>query len=746
VSIKKKIIFTLLNITIIIGLFGVERFNYNAFHILAEGFSIVIGVAAFIIVLNSRVFIKNTYIIYIGFASVFVCLIDIIHIIAYKDMIIFTEYSANLATQLWIFARYMESLSILIGLIILKRKLPLNVPKVSLSYFVITSIGLILIFQNRFPVCYIENQGLTTFKIVSEYLIIFVVFLSYFILRQLKEHFSEKTFHYMKLALIAIAATEFMFTLYGDVFDIYNQLGHIFKIYAFYFIYKAIVETGLREPQKIIFREMEKRQENLESEVIEMSKKVVENLENFKNLFEALTDGVIVTNHKMEILFVNSKATEYLECNEVDLLNTKIQDLESDSNNSFKEFVYNIDLLDNKIFETELKKGPNSAIPVEIHSKKFKYENENAIIYVIRDIAVRKIVEQSLLNSKLLAEKSNKAKSEFLANMNHEIRNPLNGIIGMLQILEMKNTEESVQSMLKNIGTCAEILLNIVNDILDLSKIEAEQTKVEEIQFNLNKLLDELKQAFHISAINKGIDLSFEIVNDSFLHLLGDKKKIVQVLMNLIGNALKFTNKGYIKVFAETYQKEKSNSFLRITIEDTGIGISEENISKIFSPFFQIDDSTSKKYPGTGLGLSITQKLVELLGGSIKCESKLKEGTKMIVVFQVNIDTSVSSVKTQTPTSNIERFNKVEIQDNVIHFSELKNILIIDDDEINSSIIALGINDKSVKTEEVNTGTIALEKLSTQKYDLIFIDIQMPDMDGFEIFQKNKIEDYKFKL
>jgi signal transduction histidine kinase len=287
-------------------------------------------------------------------------------------------------------------------------------------------------------------------------------------------------------------------------------------------------------------------------------------------------------------------------------------------------------------------------------------------------------LNESLVAEKRVAEKANKAKSQFLANMSHEIRTPLNGIMGMAQLLEVTDANTKQKQMIKSINRSSNNLLNIINDILDLSKIEAGKISIEEKKFFLDDILHSIKNTFYISAHKKEIELFIKVASDVPNMLVGDKGRLMQIIFNLISNSIKFTKKGYIIFQIKKIFTENENIQLEFSVEDTGIGIAEDKIQSIFQIFTQGDLSFNKEYQGTGLGLSISKKLVELMGGEIFCKSELGKGS--IFTCYVNL----KHLPYQNPLDTKNQFNEISLSNISLEGLE---VLVVDDIELNRDIV-----------------------------------------------------------
>ena len=243
-------IFTIL----LLGTILTSFYSYLLFHCIAELYSIIIAAVIFVIAWTMRREIDNSFYIVLGISSLFIGMIDLIHTLAYKGMNIFIGYDANLPTQLWIAARYLQAFSILFASLVVNKKL--NHQILILGYSIITNALIILIFLRIFPDCYVEGSGLTTFKIISEYIIIFILFIAILKLHKIKDEFEKNIFYLLIGSLLTIMIAELAFTFYVSVYGLSNLIGHIFKIITFYLIYKAIIQIGLREPENLLFRKL----------------------------------------------------------------------------------------------------------------------------------------------------------------------------------------------------------------------------------------------------------------------------------------------------------------------------------------------------------------------------------------------------------------------------------------------------------------------------------------------------------
>lgn len=459
------------------------------------------------------------------------------------------------------------------------------------------------------------------------------------------------------------------------------------------------------------------------------TEKVKQSESRLENILKTASEGFWQMSSNYIIEHVNDALLKMLRVEEEDIVNHSIFEFLDDANQAlFKHFEQERGAGGALEYEINLKLPDESLVPCLLHTSPLldpERGTEHGSFAMITDLTHHKDIELALLDAKQAADTANRAKSDFLANMSHEIRTPMNAIMGMAHLALETELSPKQQHFIDKINSAANSLLGIINDILDFSKIEAGKLDIENVEFSLEKNLEELANIVGLKAQEKGIELVFNVHHDVPLKLKGDPLRLNQILVNLANNAIKFTETGEVLISVSLLERCNKQAKLLFSVKDSGIGMTQSQVEKLFHSFTQADSSTTRKYGGTGLGLAICKRLVEKMGGNIQVTSEPGAGSEF--TFAIELE---------------------EIEDVILKEAEKRiltgtRILVVDDNASSRQILeelitSFGCEAYLAASGEEGIAEIVTSESQDKPFDLVLMDWKMPGMDGLETIRHLK--------
>ncbi len=700
-------------------LYMISRHNYLLFHSFTEGFSIVIAASIFVIAWNTRELTEDNFLLFIGVAYLFVAFIDLLHTLAYSGMGIFPGYGTNLPTQLWISARYLESISLLLAVFLIDHKLRIHL--VFSGFIAVIGFLLAAIFHwSIFPLAYVEGVGLTTFKIASEFVITLILLITIILLWRKRAGLDRDVIRWMIWSLTLTICSELAFTLYADPYGFFNGLGHFLKVASFYMLYKALIETGLQKPLDSLFRSISRKEAALRKSEQQLSL-------IYDSVGNVLFYLVVEPDNCFRFLSINQVFLDATGLTEDQVVGKRIEEVIPEPSFGMVKDNYKKAVEERRIvrweetsrYPTGVKVGEVSIAPI--------FDDNGICTHMVG--SVFDITERKKLESQLMHAQKMESLGVLAGGIAHDFNNLLMGIMGNVGLAQMKlPAESSVHDELKRVETAADRASELTNQMLAYSGKGRFVVKAIDLSSVVGEMSDLLK-----ASIPKNVFLELDLgVNIPSIE--SDPTQIRQVVMNLITNAADAFKGASGTVTIATgsilcdpdhlsgfFLGENLNGgkFVTLEVSDTGSGMERETEEKIFDPFF------TTKEGGRGLGLSAAIGIIRGHEGAIKVESEPGEGTKFTVLF---------------PASEKPVEDKVEERGSLGSFSGEGTVLVVDDEETVREIATSMLEKFGFDVLVASDGEEAL-KLFDENADnikLILMDLTMPKMGGMEALRNIK--------
>ena len=742
------------------GLFWTSRQNYLLFHSLVELFSIVVAFSLFMLVWHSRKYITNEYILFVGMAYVFIGSLDLLHTFSYKGMAIFNGHN-DYATQLWIAARFLESISLLAGFFFLSTRRRIDVSLFLIVYALITGFLIACIFFWKiFPICFVDGRGLTPFKKVSEYIICLILLGDIYLLHRNKSSFDDILYRLLTAALVFTVLSELSFSLYLDSYGFSNLVGHFFKLYSFIFIYQSVVKTGIETPGKVIFHELELTNQKLNREITDRKKIEYENkklIHAFRESQRRLSMAAQAANIGFHEVDLESKTitwddvscsihgyapyetfsmplekylNEILHPDDVRLQYPLYQKALASGDRQWKG-TYRIIRPDgdvrwideHHVIIRDAEGKVIRSIGAKIDVSKRKKNDEELARYRIQleDLVDERTQQLKKIEHQLAQSQKLEAIGQLAGGIAHDLNNLLTVILGFGDsILEELNEKDPLREDLGQIMAAGTRAANLIRQLLAFSRrqpLEPKTVKLNDILTHMEHMLTRL--------IGENIDFSTALNLDIWTVRL-DPGQLEQVIMNLVINArdampqggtinLETSNEVIEAHDIKTSPLIEPGSYVVLTVRDTGTGMEPETITKIFDPFY----TTKELGKGTGLGLSTVYGIVKQSGGHICVDSEPGRGTTFKIYFP-KIDGVVTT---------LEKENRRK------HRGVGETLLVVEDELslhllLERMLKKMGYNFFVTAKAEEAIEMVSLKKISP---DLLITDMIMPTMSGKDL-------------
>ncbi len=733
------------------GFYAMSQYNYLLFHTLVEVFAVIVACAVFMLFWNSRRFLDNGFFLFIGIACLFAGILDLAHALTYQGMSVLPGASGDDSIQLKTAGRWISGLSFLIAPLFLRRRF--NSSTTMAVFTAIVAVVLCLIFGDVLPDNYVEEIGMTTFQQTSRggSCAVFLAAAGFLVAR--RRDLDTRVFRLLLASLLTGAASEFASALATDFYGSLKVFAHLSEVVSLYLIYKAFIEVGLTKPYDLVFRSFKQSEEELQRQQ-----------QFLKVVLDGVQAGIVACDARGTLTLFNRASREFHGLPQQPISAAQWSehyDLylpDGRTRMRTADIPLYRALRDEDVRDVEMmiipEDGPVRTVLASGRTLLGRDGSKTGAVVVMHDITQRKQAQECLERAKQAAESATRAKSEFLANMSHEIRTPMTAILGYADILADSVDRPEQQEAIQTIQRNSDHLLVLINDILDLSKIEVGKLQVEHLPTCPLAILADVVSLMRVRALAKGLPLKLEYSGPIPQTIQIDPTRLRQILVNLVGNAIKFTEIGEVKIAVRLVDRDTAEPKLQCEVIDTGVGMSPCHLERLFQPFQQADTSTTRKFGGTGLGLVISKRLAALLGGDIAASSALGKGS----IFTLTVATGPleGTALLDQPTEAIAQI-VTKPKPATAHRTRLDcRILLAEDGPDNQRLIAFVLRKAGAEVEIAEDGRKAMEKvLATfpgwgrryddpqELFDLILMDMQMPVMDGYESTRRLRQQGYK---
>ena len=742
-------------VLLLTGLYGLSQHNFLLFHCLTEEFCVIIAVATFFIVWNTRQYLNNGFFLLLALGGLFAGLLKLPFIFGYPgtNIHIFPGDSGNIALQSKLVAQWCLSLSCLCAFFFLRRKVN---PAVALLVYG-TSLVVILasIFYWRvFPDCFVEGSGATPFDRIGLILGAAAYPISLAMLIGRRHDFDTHLFRVMFAAGTGFFLEDFTTALVSTPDGSMRAIARLAQVAALYFVYKAFMEVGLKRPYDLLFRNLKHSEESLAHSEAEL--KEAQRVARLGSWELTWPTGYVVWSEELYRMFgrdLRLPAPTLQEHRDIMTPESLDQLKMAVERTAETGCPYELDL---QLLHLD---GTTGWIGAQGEAVRDATGRIVRLRGTAQDITERKRAEAALreyatvLESKnqalnelyVAAEAAREAKGEFLANMSHEIRTPMTAILGFADILHENCHQPEDHEAVDTIKRNGEYLLQLIDDILDLSKIEAGKLAVESTTCSPAGIVAEVMSLMQVRARAKNVRLEAQCGGPIPESIQTDPIRVRQILINLVGNAIKFTEVGSVRVVTRFLGEGSGPCRMQFDVIDTGIGMSEETAAKLFQPFTQADASTTRRFGGTGLGLAISKRLANLLGGDIAVQSIPQRGSTFTLTVEAGVVAGVRMV-TCSATRIITTESTIVAERGATKRLACR-LLLAEDGPDNQRLIAFLLRKAGADVSVVENGKAAIECIETAQaekraFDLVLMDMQMPIMDGYEATRRLRAEGY----